>query len=352
VLEEFMEVFSPCADENTPGCWLLDKYPDRVMFTTFNPKEENALPKHQNLLNAIYAQSRADSTRVCCGTDCSIPKCSSYQATALLIIEQAGRETLKSTWVAGRVLSTDAELFVVRMAVCKAVTLEDCHHIIIFTDSMVVAKQAVNLSVHSGQAHSFAICKALAQWFAISENHRVEFIATLSKLEWGLQYAAHCCARSLPAIPMGRRPATSLDGMQKHITNSALNSWSTMFQDKKYCSHHFLPLVETKGTIIAPMYANGGSWLRFVGEDVKTCTHMCRAILDHAPISDYYCRFNIPEAHSCLCGAARQSRKHLFTRCPDLDTNRRTPKLLNKLIRYLQKNPTVFGFKPPSEGIG
>jgi hypothetical protein len=148
------------------------------MFTTFNPKEEDALPKCRNLFNAIYAQSRVDSTKMCCGTDCSISKRSSHQATASFIIEQAGRETLKSTWVTGRVLSTDAELFTVCMAVCKAVTLEDCHHIIIFTDSMVVAKQAVDPSVHSKQAHSLATCKALAQWLAISENHRVEFITT------------------------------------------------------------------------------------------------------------------------------------------------------------------------------
>jgi hypothetical protein len=78
---------------------------------------------------------------------------------------------------------------------------------------------------------------------------------------------------------------------------------------------------------------------------------MCRAILDHAPIGDYYCWFNIPEAYSCPCGAVRQSQEHLFTRCPDMDTNRRTPKLLNELIGYLQRNPTVFGFKPPSEDI-
>jgi hypothetical protein len=152
MLEEFTEVFSPCADENTPGYWLLDKYPDRVTFTTFNPKEEDTLPKRRSLLNAIYAQSRADSTKVCCGTDGSIPKRTSHQAIALFIIEQAGRETVTSTWVAGRVLSTDVELFAVRMAVCKAITLEDCHHIIIFTDSMVAARQAVNPSVHSGHA--------------------------------------------------------------------------------------------------------------------------------------------------------------------------------------------------------
>jgi hypothetical protein len=68
--------------------------------------------------------------------------------------------------------------------------------------------------------------------------------------------------------------------MQKPITNSALDSWATMFQDKKYHGHHFLSMVEMKGTVIAPMYANGGLWLRFVGEEVKLCTCMCRAILN------------------------------------------------------------------------
>jgi hypothetical protein len=134
--------------------------------------------------------------------------------------------------------------------------------------------------------------------------------------------------------------------MQKRITNSALNFWTTMFQDKKYCGHHFFSMMETKGTVIAPTYANGSSWLKSVGEDVKLCTCMCRAILDHTPISNYYCRLNILETHSCLCGAARQSHEYIFTRCPDIDMNRHTPKLLNELVGYLQENPLAFGFKP------
>jgi hypothetical protein len=48
---------------------------------------------------------------------------------------------------------------------------------------MVAAKQAVNPLVHSGQAHSLAMCKALIQWFALSEDHKIEFIATFSRLE-------------------------------------------------------------------------------------------------------------------------------------------------------------------------
>jgi hypothetical protein len=49
LLEEFTEVFSPCAEENTLGYRLMDKYPDRVTFMTFDPKEEDVLPRRCHL---------------------------------------------------------------------------------------------------------------------------------------------------------------------------------------------------------------------------------------------------------------------------------------------------------------
>ena len=153
-------------------------------------------------------------------------------------------------------------------------------------------------------------------------------------------------------VPSGRRPAISLDSMHKRITDSALDSWTTSFQSGDYHGHHFLALKEPKGTNISPTYAIGGSWLRFVGDDTKLCTRMCRAILNHAPIGDYYRRFNIPEEHSCPCGAARQSRDHIFTRCPNVTTVRYTPRLMKELLGFLQRNPLAFGFRPPQQGVG
>ena len=93
-------------------------------------------------------------------------------------------------------------------------------------------------------------------------------------------------------------------------------------------------------------------WLQFVGDDTKLCTRMCRAILNHAPIGEYYRRFNIPEEHSCPCGAARQSCEHIFTRCPNVDTVRHTPRLMKELVGFLQRNPLAFGFRPPQQGVG
>ena len=64
--------------------------------------------------------------------------------------------------------------------------------------------------------------------------------------------------------------------------------WTTMFQGEKYRGSRFLTLKDTKGNLLLPAYANGDTWLKLVGGEVQLCTHMCRAILDHAPIGEYY----------------------------------------------------------------
>jgi hypothetical protein len=212
----------------------MDRYPDRVLFNDYNPKEEKAESRQHNLLNSIYTQARASYGTDCYGMDCSVPKRTNIQAKALFVIECAGLTPYTSTWVAGRVLPADVELFAIRMAVSKATMLENCDRIVIFTDSLASARKAVDPSVHSGQAHSLAVCKALTVWLSGMGDKAIEFVQAPSKLQWGLQYAAHTCARDLPSVPTGRRPATSLDYMRKNITQSALNSWTTAFQDKKY----------------------------------------------------------------------------------------------------------------------
>jgi hypothetical protein len=51
------DVFLPCAKENTPGDCLMDKYPSRVQFDGFDPKEEGAYAKRRSHLNAVFAEA-------------------------------------------------------------------------------------------------------------------------------------------------------------------------------------------------------------------------------------------------------------------------------------------------------
>jgi hypothetical protein len=113
-------------EENSPGFRLMDRYPDRVLFNDYNPKEESAESRRRNLLNSIYTRARASYGTVCCGTDCLVPKRTNIQAKVLFVIECAGLIPCTSTWVAERVLPANAELFAIWMAVNKATMLENC----------------------------------------------------------------------------------------------------------------------------------------------------------------------------------------------------------------------------------
>ncbi|KAJ2923685.1 hypothetical protein H1R20_g13405, partial [Candolleomyces eurysporus] len=167
------EVFSPTAEGNTPGERLLDRHQGRVLFDEFDPKGEDALPKRRTFLDTLQRQAAQQQGTVCCGKDCSVPKRTAHQATASFVIERAGHNPATSAWAA---------------EVVRATTLDGCDRIIVFTDSLSSARRLVDPSVHSGQAHSLAVCKALDQWLLEGEDRYIEFIGTPSKLEWGVQH--------------------------------------------------------------------------------------------------------------------------------------------------------------------
>ena len=110
--------------------------------------------------------------------------------------------------------------------------------------------------------------------------------------------------------------------MRKHIADSALDAWTTLARDPDYLGHQFLAFSDPKGKPMRPTYANGGTWLRHVNEDNVLCARVCRGILNHAPIGEYYRRFNIPghDTHECECGCPTQTRRHIFTHCGVLET--------------------------------
>jgi len=75
---------------------------------------------------------------------------------------------------ASRTTAFDAELFVIRLGVSKTTSM-DIKHIILVNDSLGLARRAVNLSVHSRQAHSIFVCFTLRLFFSGGPSHRIEF---------------------------------------------------------------------------------------------------------------------------------------------------------------------------------
>ena len=71
---------------------------------------------------------------------------------------------------------------------------------------------------------------------------------------------------------------------------------------------------------------------------------MTRCILAHAPIGEYYTRFNIDEPTECRCGEY-QTRDHLLTTCDSCvyPIGGRI-RYIGNLLSYLDENPWAFSF--------
>ena len=93
-------------------------------------------------------------------TDTSVIPSRCMQAVSAAYIWNLGQQVLSSKAPAGRTTAPDTNLFVIRLDVSKATSM-DIECIILITDSLGFARRSVNPSVHSGQAHSLVVCFAL-----------------------------------------------------------------------------------------------------------------------------------------------------------------------------------------------
>ncbi len=122
-----------------------------------------------------------------------------------------------------------------------------------------------------------------------------------------------------------------------------------------YRGQQFLQLVDTKGNLIKPSYLASGSWLSQVKRtDPPSLTaRMTRAILGHAPIGEYFRRFNIDEPHGCSCDRrafadARSCFVSMSPQGPRRSLGARV--LLPTLLKFLRAHPWAFA-SGPRDGV-
>ncbi|CAA7269038.1 unnamed protein product [Cyclocybe aegerita] len=146
--------------------WIMNKYrQDRRLY-----------------LDELIAKARADPLTVLAATDGSVPQSNQYQAALAAIIYKGHHKLERTRYVSGRVTAPDAELNAISCAVRLAVKQANCQHIMVFTDSMGSAHRAVDPSVHSGQAFSLSVCRALQEWFEADDLRRITFVYIPSAL--------------------------------------------------------------------------------------------------------------------------------------------------------------------------
>ncbi|CAA7263688.1 unnamed protein product [Cyclocybe aegerita] len=165
------ESFEPFAPEARPGDWLLDRYADRLHFDKCDPTQD----RHP-YLDELIAKARANPLTVLAATDGSVPQSNQYQVASAAIIYKGHRKLERTRYVSGRVTAPDVELNAILCAVRLAVKQANCQHIMVFTDSMGSAHKAVDPSVHSGQAFSLSVCRALQEWFKADDLCRITFV--------------------------------------------------------------------------------------------------------------------------------------------------------------------------------
>ena len=121
-----------------------------------------------------------------------------------------------------------------------------------------------------------------------------------------------------------------------------------MSNSDKYMGSRFLRLKDEQGRPLHPASKKGGPWLFRFGEDPSLMSRATRAITGHAPIGEYYARFNIPESHRCACGCFG-SRDHILNSCR-VYRHKRHPASPEVLVDFLNANSLAFGFqgRPPN----
>ena len=139
-------------------------------------------------------------------------------------------------------------------------------------------------------------------------------------------------------------------------TKSAQDAWITRFQSLSYRGSQFFELKGLNMKPLQPKYVNSGTWLRDFGESVSLVARCTHCILNHAPIGEYYQRFNIDGDVPCSCGhVVVQSHFHVLFRCPKHTRTEGSGSLttIGSLCDFLKRNPTAFAFgTPPREGVG
>ena len=154
------ECFNPLHAEAILGCRLLDCFSDCISFYHCNHSSLRDCKTHLQSLDCLCLEASSSSSTLVVVTDASIIPSRHLQAVSATYLWNLDQQVSSSKALAGRTTAPDAELFAIRLGIAKATSIA-IERIILITDSLGSARQAVDPSVHPGQAHSLAVCSAL-----------------------------------------------------------------------------------------------------------------------------------------------------------------------------------------------
>ena len=285
LLLSLTECFNPLDAETTLGCRLLDSFSEHISFHSCNCSSLNNCNTHLESLDCLCLEVSSFPSTLVVVTDISTISPRNMQAVFVVHFWRSGHQVLSSKVPAGRTTASDAKLFVIRLGVSKATSM-DIECIIFITDSLGSARRSVDPSVHSGQAHFLAVCSVLQSFFCSGFSYRIEFWDCPSTAEWSLHQIVHNNVTNTK-VAAGLHLATFLDTLCSKSILLWLDTWRTAFNHSTVQGCHFLTLRDKNCKPLQPSYSKDGSWLVYFGQSVTVCTRITKAILNHAPIEEY-----------------------------------------------------------------
>jgi len=247
--------FSPTYPELSPGLRIIDTFSDHFLFNPCNKEKKDKL--HLQQLDSVVIESSLSQSIAIVATDTSIKN---NVATSISHMHISNHPLIKTLHHMAFVTSAEAELFAIRYSINQASSKENISKIIVFTDSIHVAKKIFDPLSHPLQIHAVAILNKLQQFFSRDSNNSIEFWECPSRLNWHLHKAVNLETKA--SNPMPVYPCKTLwDYSKKTKCDDILNNWKITFQASDSKGNQFLNLLNDNFNIIEPFYAKGGPWL-------------------------------------------------------------------------------------------
>ena len=256
--------------------------------------------------------------------------------------------------------SFDAEIAALEEAIQWAV-IHRIRDPIFFVDNKSVLTSFLDLDTHSSQLASIRI-KILLHDFLSTTPSSISFAYCPSHVGIAGNERADKLTKEGaalgPAVPIRILRSNFLGEFKRDMSRH----WRIIAKSQTYKGRGWIP-IKRKRSLFKPDVGNKSIkrfFLMLAANDIETTSCMARALTNHAPTGEYWCRFH-PEmpSHCKFCGPdVEHTRMHVLFHCPmyaplapsfaDWKKNRNNDKSWKV---FFQDNPSAFTFGDLPEDV-
>ena len=126
------------------------------------------------------------------------------------------------------IMTTEAELFVIRYGINQACSKENISRIVVVTNSIHMAKKIFDITSHPYQGQAVAILSNLYQFFTKSQSNSIEFWEYPSQLNWNLHKVVDIDSKLFK--PLFIFSSKTLQDYYKKVNcDNIINTWKMTF---------------------------------------------------------------------------------------------------------------------------